>query len=775
MVNLVKVSALTSGTLLLVGAYGMWSRSAPTKRSRKNSLSTVKEPTASFSSYFSTLRRILLRIASVALPFVATMEIGGARVGLLLLMAVAGGALDTQETRSTDGKFKRSMRTVTNHKWAFTVFALSFCYDMILHVEGSEYASTFRGHIALAKSVLLLSPPMPGMTSTTAIPLSPKPPSTPSTPTRATWQDHTSSSRQNSQVVSKSDLIRTSDDVRSSLAAGVILAVITLLLSTSLSPLKYLTITTLLIFLGSILASTGLFVFSNPASIRSRGNVGLIAGICLCTAFGLVIHYSSSIATLGLMILSCLVYVAVHFDTQSVHSHRKVVTHQHSHQPKQHSHSKPNASRITQFLLRHTESFPLMHGILLDKESRRIAYFMCINLGFMFVQTFYAVVSGSLGLLSDSIHMFFDCVGLFAGLVAAVMSKWPPNSRYPYGYGKVETLSGLGNGIFLMIISVEIIWESFERFMEGAELKRLTELLLVSAGGLLVNLIGLKFIGHAHHGHGHDHGHSHDHGNDNMAGIYLHILADTMGSVAVIISTLLTVYTGWSGWDPLASCIIAILIILASYPLVVGSARGLLLTVPSEVEYALRSSLQELSGLRGVAGYAVPRFWLDDGEHVGHDHHDHDHDHDHDHSHKKENDHKHEVKHDHDHSHTHKHSHSHNHDHEHTHSEITNLDQVHAESHDRNHVHAKSNSHSHAHVHDVSKPQSHNECNNHDHGKQRMLGVIHILAAKGSDTQDVLRRTDDFFKERNMHVVVHVEAEGQSRCWCGSERNSRNS
>jgi zinc transporter 5/7 len=68
----------------------------------------------------------------------------------------------------------------------------------------------------------------------------------------------------------------------------------------------------------------------------------------------------------------------------------------------------------------------------------------------MLVQTFYGLATGSLGLLSDSIHMLFDCLALVVGLGAAVMSKWPPSMRFPYGLGKMDTLAGFANGIFLM-------------------------------------------------------------------------------------------------------------------------------------------------------------------------------------------------------------------------------------------------------------------------------------------------------------------------------------
>jgi solute carrier family 30 (zinc transporter), member 5/7 len=68
----------------------------------------------------------------------------------------------------------------------------------------------------------------------------------------------------------------------------------------------------------------------------------------------------------------------------------------------------------------------------------------------MLVQAFYGYATNSLGLLSDTVHMFFDCVALFVGLAAAVISKWPPSPRFPFGLGKMETLSGFANGILLV-------------------------------------------------------------------------------------------------------------------------------------------------------------------------------------------------------------------------------------------------------------------------------------------------------------------------------------
>ena len=97
-----------------------------------------------------------------------------------------------------------------------------------------------------------------------------------------------------------------------------------------------------------------------------------------------------------------------------------------------------------------------------------------------------------------------------------------------------------------------------------------------------------------------------------MHGIYLHILADTLGSASVILSTIMTYIFPWSGWDPLASFLIAYLILITAMPLVRSSAQRLLLTVPADTEYNLRNTLSEITNQRGVASYAVPKFWADD-------------------------------------------------------------------------------------------------------------------------------------------------------------------
>ncbi|KAF9922089.1 putative zinc transporter msc2 [Linnemannia zychae] len=258
-------------------------------------------------------------------------------------------------------------------------------------------------------------------------------------------------------------------------------------------------------------------------------------------------------------------------------------------------------------------------AILADPESKQIFYFLCLNLSFMFVQMLYGVWTNSLGLISDSIHMFFDCLALGVGLFASVMSKWNANRTFSYGYNRIETLSGFSNGIFLSLISIFIVIEAIERLVHPPEMNT-HRLLLVSFLGFVVNMIGIFAFnhGHAHHGHshGHDHGHGHGHGHDhghghnaNMQGVFLHIMADTLGSVGVIISTLLIDWFGWTGFDPIASMFIAVLIFLSVIPLIKDSAAVLMLEVPDANLGSIEHALQELTNISGVASYSCARFW----------------------------------------------------------------------------------------------------------------------------------------------------------------------
>ncbi|KAI8879588.1 hypothetical protein K501DRAFT_193166 [Backusella circina FSU 941] len=263
-------------------------------------------------------------------------------------------------------------------------------------------------------------------------------------------------------------------------------------------------------------------------------------------------------------------------------------------------------------------------GIILgNTDSKQIFYFLLLNLSYMFVQLTYGVWTNSLGLISDAIHMFFDCLALGIGLFASVMSKWPSNKKYSYGYNRIETVAAFFNGVFLVLISCSIVIEAIQRLIHPPEMST-QRLLLVSFVGLVVNLVGIFAFnhGHAHGGHGHDHhhhGHDHGHGHGhsaNMQGVFLHIMADTLGSVGVIVSTLLIQWFGWTGFDPIASLFIAVLIVLSVIPLITQSASVLMLQLGDHTVNQVEGTVNEVKQFEGVADVTMARFWPNEAETV---------------------------------------------------------------------------------------------------------------------------------------------------------------
>ncbi|XP_012871276.1 PREDICTED: zinc transporter 5 [Dipodomys ordii] len=211
--------------------------------------------------------------------------------------------------------------------------------------------------------------------------------------------------------------------------------------------------------------------------------------------------------------------------------------------------------------------------ILEESDSRQIFYFLCLNLLFTFVELFYGVLTNSLGLISDGFHMLFDCSALVMGLFAALMSRWKATRIFSYGYGRIEILSGFINGLFLIVIAFFVFMESVARLIDPPELD--TNMLTCI---LIFNVLIL------------------------LIGVFLHVLADTLGSIGVIVSTVLIEQFGWFIADPLCSLFIAVLIFLSVIPLIKDACQVLLLRLPQEHEKELHTALEKVTGILKDAG-----------------------------------------------------------------------------------------------------------------------------------------------------------------------------
>lgn len=740
-------------TLASIGGYGWYKRKTALLSGVKSGLGVAGDTrkASHIRLNVSTVIRIVRRSASVLLPYTAALLVGSLSVSVLLLVVISSGLVPINEEKFDLSGFQGWRRLIAHKFW-------SLAYTILLCLAAFQYGSiswlsSTTGILAVVMMTLVCNPPYLVEASPESSYMSPPPSARSTSAVLSTAWDAAESSFTLPVAQMSSPLIASTE--------GTCLTLISAIFTATAAGFLYLLSGTW----AMTAESAAILILTSFLSMWSYSGIEIdvFRGEPISLATGL------AAAVLGNMllpsnlqpfwqdgVLAAMAFMAVRLDG----AESKVVNFAHVHPSlgEMHlGHGERAISAPSKVLLQSSHTYSLLHGILADKDSRRIFYFMLLNLSFMLVQSTYGILTGSLGLMSDSIHMFFDCFALLVGLCAAVMSKWPPSVKYPYGYGKMDTLAGFGNGIFLMLISIEIVWEAIERLVEGSDVSRTMELLIVSSLGLVVNLIGIMAFEHGHGGHSHGHGghshsheghahshsghagsptgpgaksgHTHHHGGDNMYGIYLHIMADALGSVAVVISTLCVRYFGWSGFDPLASCAIAILIFASAIPLVFSSGKKLLLSLPGDIEYTLRDTLAGVSTIRGVVGYSVPKFWLDDigkrdseheHDHDHHDHHDHHHDHDHD---------GHEES---EHCHGHGHSHAQHQDHGNDHS---------------------------------GDGESSNE-------PQLILGVIHVIASQHANLDDVRNRVLEYLKSKNMDIIIQVERSGDVKCWCGGSQKS---
>jgi cobalt-zinc-cadmium efflux system protein len=191
--------------------------------------------------------------------------------------------------------------------------------------------------------------------------------------------------------------------------------------------------------------------------------------------------------------------------------------------------------------------------------------------------------SGSLALLADAGHMVSDAAALGLTLFALHFARRAPTPERTYGYYRVEILAALANGATLVAIALLIVVEAYHRFRNPPVVEG-PLMLAIAAGGLVVNGAGLWLLGGSH---------AHD---LNVRGAWLHVLTDALGSVQALAAGMLIWLYGWYWVDPLASILIALLVIYSSWTLIAQSVAVLMEGTPSHIKVDdVRVALQGLT------------------------------------------------------------------------------------------------------------------------------------------------------------------------------------
>ncbi|MGH9906913.1 MAG: cation diffusion facilitator family transporter [Pyrinomonadaceae bacterium] len=206
-------------------------------------------------------------------------------------------------------------------------------------------------------------------------------------------------------------------------------------------------------------------------------------------------------------------------------------------------------------------------------SRRRLSVVLVLTAVYMIAEALGAWWSGSLTLLADAGHMLTDMAALALALMAAWFSARPATSSKTFGYHRLEILAALVNGVALVVISLLILYEAYQRWA-SPPVVRSNIVMLVAAGGLAINLI-CAWILHAPH-----------EVDLNIRGAWLHVISDALGSVAAIIAGAIMSIYGWYLADPLFSGLIAVLIVWSSWRLIRESTNVLLEGAPAHINLA---------------------------------------------------------------------------------------------------------------------------------------------------------------------------------------------
>lgn len=217
----------------------------------------------------------------------------------------------------------------------------------------------------------------------------------------------------------------------------------------------------------------------------------------------------------------------------------------------------------------HAHNHNPAHTEITGNPTRAFVIGIILNVGFVVVEFFYGYVSHSLSLIADAWHNLGDVAGLAISLLALRMASMKPNSTYTYGFSKGTILASLANCVLLLIAVGSIGYEAFQRFLSPQ--KPEWETISVVAGiGIVINTAtALLFLRSQEL---------------NSRAAFLHMAADALVSVSVVVAGFLIYLTNMAWIDPVVSLIICIVILLGTWRVLKSSIRLSLDGVPETLD-----------------------------------------------------------------------------------------------------------------------------------------------------------------------------------------------
>jgi len=275
---------------------------------------------------------------------------------------------------------------------------------------------------------------------------------------------------------------------------------------------------------------------------------------------------------------------STHVHDHDPHGHDHGHGHDHDHHGHDHGHGHDHDHHG------HAHGHDHGHGHSHAPENfdRAFAIGISVNIAFVAIEAFYGWRVNSLALLADAGHNLGDVAGLVLAWGGALAGKLRPDHRYTYGWKRASIVAAFVNAVLLLVAMGSLAWEAVGRLSAPPPTHGLT-VMAVAGIGIFVNFgTALLFMRGRHE-------------DMNIQGAYLHMASDALVSLGVVVAAGLSLWFGWSWLDPVASLVIALVIVAGTWSLFRRSLRLMFDGVPEHIDLAaVRRELESLPGVQRV-------------------------------------------------------------------------------------------------------------------------------------------------------------------------------
>lgn len=229
------------------------------------------------------------------------------------------------------------------------------------------------------------------------------------------------------------------------------------------------------------------------------------------------------------------------------------------------------------------------------QKVRSLWIALLLIVGFAIAELSVGVFSHSLALVAESGHMLSDGLALGLALIATWIARFPASNQATFGYRRIEILAALANGIGLTLVAIWIAWEAITRLHSPTDEILSLPMLITAAIGLGINSLNAVLL------------HADSHDDLNLRGAFLHMVADAISSIGVILAAIGVWAFGWNWADSAISFAVAAFVGLGAIPLIQQSLHILLEKSPSHLD--INQIQMHLSGFAGVESVTNLRVW----------------------------------------------------------------------------------------------------------------------------------------------------------------------